>query len=365
MFRDNLIRVSACSLVLLATVAATATGPNEQNSSINGIPRLLSHVQIRNAGGKGSGTIIDKKVDADGNGWVCVLTADHVVRGQNNHLIDIGSGTVATYGGASSWFLSASPTGVVGKDIAVLGIRIGNINNDANAAARYNGIAPVALASFGAGYAGNLNTINRRIFTEHGYGRHGTFTDGGMTAGVFSTDVRRFQTNQIERWRHIQQSDGGGNPIYDYYGVEFDFNVPTDSGPLLSEGLSFVGDSGGGYCVAQLETKNIINSFRNNVHVNADGTGAVIPNVPANSQLGLWVNDLVAVHTYGNSSTTALNRFTTYNPNGTPNVHTFGGGIGMTADVLQWVNEACMVVPAPSVVSLTMFSTFFALRRRR
>ena len=367
MFRDNLIRLSAGSIALFATFAASATGPIEQNSTINGIPRLLSHVQIRSltATGMGSGTIIDKKVDADGNGWVCVLTADHVLRNRNNHVIDIGSGTVSTYGGASSWFLSASPTGVVGRDMAVLGVKIGNINSDVNAAARYNSIAPVSLAFFGNDYAGSVGTINRRIFTEHGYGRTSAFLDGGIDAGSPSINIRRFQNNQIERWQHIQELDENGDRVYDYWGAEWDFNIPTDSGPLFAEGLSFKGDSGGGYCIAQQEMKTISTAFRNNIHVNEDGTGALIPNVPLNSQLGLWVNDLVAVHTFGNSSDLTPNLFPTYNPDGSPLRMKVGGGIAMTADVLQWVNEACAVVPAPSVASLTLVGSLIALRRRR
>ncbi len=350
MFRDKMIRVSACSLVLFATMAATATGPIEQNSSISGIPRLLSHVNISNTGGLGSGTIIDKKVDANGDGWLCVLTADHVVRGATNHVIGVGSGTLTTYGGADSWYLSHSPPGTRRMDIAMLGIRIGNVNNNAGAAAAYNSFAPVSLGLFGPAYdPANPNAINRTIFTEHGYGDSGSFVDGGMQHVANNGNVRRFQNNQIERWARRN------NANYDYWGVQWDFNVPANAGPLLSEGLMFAGDSGGAYCTSQLETKIISAAFRENIHVNADGTGDLIPSIPAGSQLGFWVNNLIAVNTFGNSvEGGAFNAFGTR-----------GAGVPMTADALLWVNEACMAIPTPSVGAMFTFGMILMAPRRR
>ena len=358
---------SMSAMLALCAGTAVATGPIEQNSSINGIPRLLSHVQIRNDQGKGSGTIIDKKIDSNGDAWVCVLTADHVVRDSTGNRIDIGSGTVQSFGAAGSFYLSASAN-VVGRDMAVMGIKLGNFNNDATAANYYNAVRPVNVGLYGPDYnPAAPRSVTRTIFTEHGYGRQASFTDGGMTAGVFSTDVRRFQDNQVERWRHVTETN------YDYYAVEWDFNIPSNAGPLLSEGLSFVGDSGGAYCTEQLETKGIISAFRQNIHENRDGTGSVIPEVPANSQLGLWVDNLVAIHTSGSSNGRTFNPFTTYDANGNPiaqniggvNDYSWGAGVPMTADAYRWVQDACNVVPSPSVGTLGLLGGLVAVRRRR
>lgn len=348
----RLFTVSAALIIISGT--ALATGPRQQRAVPAPGPffhPLNSVVEVVVGGTDvGSGTIIQKRVDNDQIGWFKVLTADHVVRGQNNIQIDIGTGGQAAQTrvgtATTSWFNSMSPAGVQGRDLAMVWIRVGNLNTDQAAFNLWQNVTPLSVTNFGPDYnPADANAITRARFTEYGYGNTGDFVDGGLST-IVSDSERRFQNNQIDRWRHI--NDG----TYDYRAVEWDFNVPAAAGFFAAEGLSYAGDSGGPY-MTDFNINFNVAAFRNNINELPDGSGNNIPAWPGGNMTA-FQDSIAVVHAFGNSGG-RLNPFNT----------SFGGGVPMTADVRAWITHNCQIVPTPGASALLTLGILTIARRRR
>lgn len=346
-----MIRIAtAVAAVVALQAAALATGPRQQTVT----PRAHGHtlnaaVRVNSGGGIGTGSIIAKKIDAEGNGWFCVLTADHNVRGNANHSIRYEDADgVRTIGDHTSWYLTMSPPGVRSYDLAVLGVRYGPRD------AFFDGVNPIALTTYPDRDPANPGNVTRHKFTQIGFGDSGDFVNGGMN-GFDDTPntTKRFQNNQIERW--VQGFQGTGN-VYDYFGIEFTFDVPTahDVDRFLSgEGLSFIGDSGGPYLMA-FEAQQNVARFRDNIRRNQDGSGDLIPNWPG-GDMPLWSNVQFAVHAFGNSNAAGFNPF-----------GRTGGAVPLVRHVREWIDFNCHVIPAPpGAAAFALAGIVLAFRRRR
>jgi hypothetical protein len=353
--RSNTHRLAAVSVaIIIISGTALATGPRQQRAVPAPGPffhPLNSVVEMVVRGNDvGSGTIIQKRVDNDQIGWFKVLTADHVVRGETDIRIDIGTGGQAAQTrvgtATSSWFNSMSPAGVRGKDLAMVWVRVGNLNTDQAAFNLWQNVTPLSVTNFGADFdPANPTVVPRTNFTEYGYGNTGDFVNGGLST-IVSDSERRFQNNQIERWVHFN------TPNYDYRAVQWDFNVPAAAGFFAAEGLSYAGDSGGPYMTSSNIAFNV-GAFRNNVNELADGSGNNIPAWPGGNMTA-FQDSIAVVHAFGNSGG-RLNPFNTSN----------GGGVPMTADVRAWITHNCQIVPTPGASALLTLGIFTIARRRR
>lgn len=345
------------ALTIIALSGSTAlgqagpdTGPAGQRVPWRAAGSTLnSVVQVANArGGLGSGSVVCKHIDAAGDLWVGVLTADHVARpggflgGQS---IFFGDGQVmGPYGGAgNSWYRQFTPAGA-SVDMALVAINMGPNNAvvNPNGHGIWHGltkITPIAV---------NPQAMVGRQFTELGYGLTGTFVAGGMNGIAGVDNNKRFQNNQIESVQQIR------NAAYQYDSLEWHFDRAAAAGFLVAEGLSFVGDSGGPYLMSGPD-QQMVAAFARPGHIN--WAGGMMP----------MHNDfLFAVHTYGNSVPNNVNA-AVFNPytNAGMGVFTFGGGVPITPHALGWINAKCHRIPTPATAALLMTASLVALRRRR
>lgn len=120
---------------LLAFSFVSGAWPIARHPGDIGVPVGLINatVRVRAIGfGLGTGTVIDVKPDASGpGGWLCVLTADHVVgHGTDGWQVGFGNGT-----GAGPWQYNAplmfrgpfDPAGGTWVDLALLGVRVNDL----------------------------------------------------------------------------------------------------------------------------------------------------------------------------------------------------------------------------------------------
>ncbi|MBL9031938.1 MAG: hypothetical protein JNM80_09550 [Phycisphaerae bacterium] len=345
--------------------AQTDTGPSQQTTGF-WAPygnRINSVVAITN-GFIGSGTIIDKRPDPNPNfGWLCVLTANHVVDPQDPsivagggftgpHTIHVGNNlnsALESFGGASNIVKygqrPVAQGGLGGVDIAVLGVRV-PVNSPA-----YTLLTPVSMVAVNPQQLVN----DRARFSEIGFGGTGNFGPGGITRAAFDGE-KRFQNNEIERFENV--NDG----YYNYQGIQWDMNKaaapdPGGNHPLLvAEGISYGGDSGGPY----MTTNSLFTSVS---AFTRDG-----PNDPTNWPGGLmefYSNSIMAVHTRGNTTRIVGNLDPYTNLAANPPTHTWGTGVPLTQARIDWIGQQCAMIPAPTTLGVLFAAGIVAIRRRR
>lgn len=409
MSRSPFNMISTCRVLAAAGAVALAasawsqtdTGPAEQRLPWRvGGGTLNSVVQVHSryasgANGYGTGTVIDKHVDPrTGDGWLCVLTADHVVGRDTTH----GAVTHvrAGFGDATGAFTADNAQGVFGGavgggaggarvyrgkrapgsgglggvDIALVMIRYGTPD------AFFGGISKATLAPWNPGPVGTTLGGPLNQFTEVGYGGSGTFVAGGLNFAA-ADGKKRFQNNTLER---VVQVRGGG---YNYAAVEWDFDraaaqakdpvtgvpLPAIAQPfLVAEGLSYRGDSGGPYFnyagpMGHQAVAQILRPGANNWDWKDP---AAVP--PISAEMPLRTDMLFAVHTRGNSSENRLGEtgFSPYtNFGAVPAVHTWGAGVPITPAYAAWIHGKCHLVPTPGSLALLAFGGLVAAHRRR
>ncbi len=276
----------------------------------------------------GTGSVIGKQV-VNGVGWFCVLTADHVVDpvGINGpHVIAFGdNGAQGVFGGATNIVKRGLPPvangGLNKVDIAVLGIRYGQLTPQNEFF--FNSITPLTMLP------GTPQSRVGTTMTELGYGGTGSFVAGGMNVAPPDGN-KRFQNNRIERT--INYNDG----TYMYTAVEWDFDNPAGIFAVPGEGSSYGGDSGGPYMT----------------------TNEVLLNVGGGNFLNAFSNGIIAVHTYGDNNP-AFHAF--WNTPG----HQPSGGVPLTQAYVTWIEQQCMMIPAPGTLILLTMTGVLAYRRRR
>jgi hypothetical protein len=345
--------------VVAPAAAQIDTGPSQQTTGFwapysNPVNSVVAIRVPAATGGNftGTGTIIDHRPDPDPNfGWLCVLTANHVVDAMDPTIVGLGgfggparvhvasnfNSPLESYGGANNIVkLGQRPVaqgGLGGVDIAVVGVRI-PVNTPA-----WTLLSNVTMAAAPTPQPQNPRTQ----FTEIGFGGSGRFVNGGIQ-GTGLDGEKRFQNNQIERTAQI--NDG----YYNYQSVQWDMNhaaAPANPTPfLVGEGISYGGDSGGPYLTTSTLFTTVGAFQRDGPNDPTNWPGGVMP---------FFSNTLIAVHTYGNSS---ANGFSPYDT-------TFGGGVPLSQAYINWIGQQCAMIPAPSGLGVLFIGGLIAIRRRR
>jgi hypothetical protein len=351
---SNLIRMAGIVITSSAGICL-ATGPNQQTipwlapvgQTLNGVVQVFDENGSGAIIGGGTGSIIGRSIDRNGDGWFCVLTANHVVEKGASRSIALGDRQSSPVrngrvGSGSNWYI-AHPS----LDIALVAVKWGQPD------AFFNGLNLLTLAPQSV-----TDMVDRHVqFTEIGYGRSGSFVQGGLQTDnpvePLTARNKRFQNNRIERSRNNVASDNRG---VQYTGVEFTFDRPAANGFLAAEGLSYVGDSGGPYLANGTFSNN--GGFFTSVGAferpdDADGT--VVPDW-AGGLMEVKNQGIIAVHTYGNSNG-AAGALSAYGSR--------GGGVPITNDLAFWITNHCMnVIPAPTSAAGLVLGLFAARRRR-
>lgn len=221
------------------------------NSSQAGVPdeqllpkgTLDSVVRVLTPGGNGSGSVIDKKVQYDGQGnvigyWLCVLTANHVVKNEEGIEIAFNNFGNPNEGPYDAWIVAegrnkqfGSPSNPEFPDLAILGVKIVGQNPF------IDNLVPLTVID-------DTNVQVGSRFSVVGYGNTGVLTDiNGDHVPDGYLEIRGTYGNR--RW---------GNNIFDYkikdtwgqwshQAWEYDLSGPIP--PIIGEGFPLRGDSGG------------------------------------------------------------------------------------------------------------------------
>ncbi len=307
---------------VLATALAWSGAPDLQTWSNSGVVRIV----VNNTQFNGSGTIIDHKRDANGDGWLCILTADHVVS-------VTGAAAGATYAqvgfdtdNGSSANLNATPLAnasfVARKagaavDIAVLGIRYGVFDASYNASVR-------ELFTYGTG---------ARDITSIGYGSSGTYVpQRGYARTVNSWQTQRYVNNKAETFA-VRTPFGG----YTFDAMEWDVDAPNTGTSVVGEGTILDGDSGGGVFFSEPVNDNRFNPT---------------PMVFGNKLIG--VNSYAQIDYADPEYTDGLVRWGYTN-----------GAVKITPAYKTWIEQQCQVVPEPASMTALALGAATMLRRRK
>jgi hypothetical protein len=303
-------KIVAISGLVLAPLGALAVGPSNQTS-----PSPQAIVQMRPNGEElattATGSVIRKFTDASGDGWLCVLTTDHVAAAGYTG-ISFGDGNPASnFRGGPDTIVRRAP--LSGADLAVVGIRYGTPDSF------FHALTPLQLL------ASDPNARVGTTFTQFGYGFTGELDNSLSTMHtVARAGISGFQNNRIERVRNF----GSAFTPYSYAALEWDFNDPSSAGAVFGEGSTFNGDSGSPYLIQSLSYVSLLD-------------GSTMP---------VFTQGIMAVHAYGDGSAS-------HGWLGSGD-HIPGGGVAITQDVAQWIDAQCLAVPTPGAFALVFASMF-------
>jgi len=325
-FFSQILPSLAVAIVALAPLqVARAIGPD--NQTLNPTEDSVVRVLFNNPGNQdagdgymnGTGSIIGNH-NIDGVGWLCVLTADHVIstNGKKSGGIvnapGIAFGNAAKVSGNSPYFAGQ----VLGRfstngtsDIAVVGVPYGAYNP------AYNNLVVNLVSASGFFY-----------FTDIGYGNEGKLVTGGYQAqNKYGTE--RFLNDKIGTFEANYTRDG-----YTFEGAEWYVTDPTDPNHIPGSGTTFDADSGSPY-------------FSSATNFD-EGTG-----------LSYTTDNQFAVH--------SGIRFAASTNNPAPTI-AFGStliGDALTGNDIVWINNLCDAVPEPSAAVLTTVGVLVIFRWRR
>jgi hypothetical protein len=244
--RSAPITAFSCTILLMSLSAAFATGPNNQvvpNPATAGFNTLSSVVAVENVtggvivgSGTGSGTVIDSYVNPSTNiGYLCVLTADHVVTGGANMI----SFPNVTLGAAPP---AAGTYPIIARQ-QVAGIGVGQ-NVDAN----------VVLVQYGAPDAFYFGVPDKSLVTSVGVGNQLSEVGFGVTAtpnftgaNLTSLTQQASATYGTKRYQNNLLTAFVPNNIHGAYkenDVTYTFDAQGTPNFIAGEGFGFPGDSG-------------------------------------------------------------------------------------------------------------------------
>jgi len=267
----------------------------------------------------GTGSIIGNH-NIDGVGWLCVLTADHVISTngkKSGGIVDapgIAFGNSIKTSGNSPYFVGQvfgrySTNGT--SDIAVLGVPYGAYNP------AYDNLVVHLVTASGFFF-----------FTDIGYGNEGKLITGGYQAqNKYGTE--RFLNDKIGTFEANYTRDG-----YTFEGAEWYVTDPADPNHIAGSGTTFDADSGSPY-------------FSSATNFD-EGTG-----------LNYRTDNQFAVH--------SGIRFAASTNNPVPTI-AFGStliGDALSANDLVWIENLCDAVPEPSAVVLSAVGILVILHWRR
>ncbi len=363
------LRGTVACVVGAPALAQTDTGPAGLTTGFwapysNPVNSVVSILTPATGGGNfiGTGTIIGRHPDADPNfGWLCVLTANHVVDPNDPTTVANGgfsgpstiqvasnfTSPVESYGGATNQLRLGQRTfvqnGLAGVDIAVLGVRV-----PSNAPA-YTLLSNVTLAVCPTPQPTNPPTQ----FSEIGFGGTGTLVNGGISA-VGPDGNKRFQNNTIATTINPINYGGAGpygGTYYQYNAIQFTSNKGTAAGFSAGAGFSFGGDSGGPYMTSDTLFTSVPAFQRD---------GPADPNNWPGGSMPFFSNTTIAVHAFGNTVLPGNGQPPVFNAYGKT-----GGGVPLSQNYIDWINRECDVIPAPGTVGILLFGGIVAIRRRR
>lgn len=314
---------------------------------------LDSIVEVDAGGFFGTGSVFCKNVGTDGNLWLGIVTADHVVRpgGSSSwtgtgHSILFGDnaaqgefGRVGNVG--ESWYRQYP-----GADLAFLAINMGPANG-ANQAF-YNNVAECALTPVALDAMGKPMVTGAQ-FTEYGYGGTGPFVAAGAVApgspaGIRNTGAtgeKRFQNNEVVG-NAVDAGIYAGSPL-----ITWTFDQPAAAGNFLAaEGTSFGGDSGGPYMMGEAAQIELDEFYRQGAD-NPWGGGV----------LDIYTDGIFAIHSGANPLVAA--------PNGVAAYNRVSYGVPMMPEYVNWLEGQCDILPAPGSMALLGAGGLLAGRRRR
>ncbi len=312
--------------VLIGFAAQVALGIGPENQTLtptfDGVVRMLYNNGNADGTGymNGTGTIVDN-VNVNGQGWLCVLTADHVVSqtgtrtGATVSQPGIAFGNSAVDSG-DSLYIKATPEQVYRRgpngliDIALLGINYGAF--DAN-------YTPLVR---------NLVTASAFFdFTDIGYGNEGKRVAGGYQAqNRYGTE--RYFNEKIVTFNTTFSALG-----YTYDSAQYFVQDPTANTAPAGSGTTFDADSGSPYFTTEADFDEA-NGF------------------------SYFTNNQFAVHT---GSTPVGNPPAGFKPDGSRQ-----WSVALSAADLQWIAESCALVPEPGCVGILIVwgAVSVAWRRR-
>lgn len=355
-FLDRCVLRAGVMMIVVSSGLALATGPNQQTlpwlapntQRLNAVVQVFGEAANGGIAGGGTGSVIGRRIDANGDGWFCVLTANHVVEATGRRSIAFGDRQMSParngrIGGGDNWYISHP-----NLDVSLVAVKWGAPDFF------FNNLELLTLSPQ------SVDTLvnNRTQFSQLGYGRSGQFVQGGMRTDnpVQPLEARdkHFQNNRIEATRNNVISDNRRIP---YQGVDFIFDRPAAAGFLAAEGQSYVGDSGGPYLGSGGYSAG--NGFFTHVPEFTrpdDADGTVVPDW-AGGQMEVNSQGIIAVHTYG-SSNSAPGALSPYGG--------FGGGVPITPELAFWITNHCRnVIPAPGAAAALSLLGLHAARRRR
>jgi hypothetical protein len=306
-------------ILVLGRGEALGIGPDNQtlNPTLDGVVRVLFDNNLGGGVGEfvGTGSLIDNR-NVNGQGWLCVLTADHVVSSDDTPSgatvkspgIALGNSNNTT---GNSAYLPAGPVfrrGPTGRvDIALLGVNYGPFS------AGYTPLVRKLVA------ANNFS----QYFSAIGYGE-----EGQVVAGGFQAQHR----NGTQRYlnEHADFVSNYSSLGYLYNAARWRTNDPND--PMVTvkgTGATFGGDSGAPYF-----SNTQMHDESNDIYY--------------------LTNDQFAVHT-------ASDRGPDFKPFGTMNY-----GVALDDADLQWIHDSCMAVPEPAAgtILIVLMIRLIAHRRR-
>lgn len=319
-----MIRTASVAMTVFGLIQPVlATGPSNQVIGSTPGSRLHSVVQLRPDASEvpvtASGSVIGRHVDTSGVGWLCVLTADHVVAAGFTS-IAFGNGAPPSggaFGGQGDWVFRSEEGG---PDIAVLGIRYGAPDDF------FASIVPLSLAPT------DPALLVGQSFTQVGYGWTGELDAPNQTMrSVARSGVKGFQNNVVERIRNVNGLLGN----YAYQAADWDFQEPGSAEAVVGEGSSFNGDSGSPYMLREREMVTL-----------DDGT-----------QMEVFSDGIGAVHTYGDGSSG-------HGWLGSGD-HIPSGGVVITPAIEAWIVDRCLMVPTPGASVCISIGFLLAFRRKR
>lgn len=314
------------------SITAFAIGPHDQRVTPNfdAVVRVLfnnNNANPNNAFGtfNGTGAVIDYKV-VNGQSWICVLTADHVVSKNgtaagadifqpgiafNDSPDDTGDGGY----GKAAILKRAGPTKK--WDLAVLGIKVSASNYFPRACLANPNCTNFSI--IGYGNEGRIDNVNGGYQPQGKYGKQRYMNSG----------VRRYFAN-------YSLFGGYMNNV-----VEYEVVNPATS-ILPGTGTPFDADSGSPY----LTTAPFTDTAKN---------------------IAYYRDTIFAVHHGTDRGANAgPNGFKAWagNPNGWST--TMNYGVHLNQEYLDWIRMQCAMVPEPATLTaMTLGTLVLAARRRR
>ncbi len=289
----HVMKFSVLFLLAFQGTAVLAGGPVAQESTARGVVRIMKGVTDNSVNGSflGSGSVIGNK-NVGGQGWLVVLTADHVVSANESAnggtIPSLGIGLGSAIAGASSGL----PAGFVSRmggqkiDLAVLGIHYGNFSPAVSNAVRslITSDPTTKPATFtGVGYVVGLVAENSNsLWRSNGdVGQRRFANNGAYSISEEAVETFGGYKNQIVRWKSL---------------------APSSPQAVEGQGVLGKGDSGGPYFTTGLleETvgSNKIGTFENTIFAVHSGAQALfaadktyLGHTYGSEQWGVYLND--------------------------------------------------------------------------